>query len=159
MITKLYTENEDTKYQSTAFAWNFRAGKNSGQCFHASAFLPSFLGQTSYSQQKQPRAELAQGAVTHLVPFLQVLLQPAIPDSWNQQHHTLNPTRVVWKSSSSSTDCANERGCGPCAKPEGCFTAAQAVPPNASQLSLRGLLTPQHPTAVHRKSKRTAQEA
>lgn len=104
---KMYTENKDTKCQSTAFARNFRVGKNSGQCFHASAFLPRFLGQTSSSRQKQLREELAQRVVTHLVPFFQVLLQPAIPDSWNQQHHAPNPAKVAWKSISTGTKRAN----------------------------------------------------
>lgn len=90
--------------------------------------------------------------------FFQVLLQAAIADSWNQQQHTLNPSRAAWKSISTGTERANYRGWDPHGKPAGCFTAAQTIPPNASQLSLRGLLTPQHLTAVHIKSIRTAQE-
>lgn len=107
IITKWCIENKDMKCQTMAFAWNFKVDKNSGQCFHASAFLLRILGQTSCSWQKQLRAELAQRALTHLVPFFQVLLQPAIPDSWNQQHHTMNPTKVAWKSITTGTGRAN----------------------------------------------------
>lgn len=32
-------------------------------------------------------AELAQRAVTHLVPFFKVPLQSAVPDNCNQQYH------------------------------------------------------------------------
>jgi len=47
-----------------------------------------FLNQTSYSWQKQLKAELAQRAVTHLVPFFKVPLQSAVPDNCNQQSCT-----------------------------------------------------------------------
>lgn len=152
MITKWYTENKDVKCQSTAFAWNFRVGKNSGQCFHASAFLLRFLGQTWCSWQKQPRAELAQRAGTHLVPFSKLCFnQPYLRAGTSSTTHWIQP-KQRGNPSAQAQDVLINVDVIPME------SLREAAPPNASQLSLRGLFTPQHPSAVHIKSKRTAQE-